>query len=343
MIKNIKLYQENIEKALKNNKFEGLKNQSVLITGANGLIGSAIIDVLNYLNGKFKYNINIIAAVRNVNKLNERFKGYKGLTILEQDVTNKIEIPYKADYIIHAASNAHPKAYSEDPVGTMLGNFLGMNNVMEYAKSCGCKRVEYVSSGEVYGQSDIKDIAFNEEYMGKVDSTNPRNCYPLSKLASETLCISYSQQFGIETVIARPCHVYGPTQTESDTRVSAQFIKNVLEGKDIVMKSEGLQTRSYCYVVDCATAILTILLYGKSSNAYNVSNKNSIITIREMADCIAKQNSKKVIFEIPTQKEKMGFTPITRAVLDSTKLEELGWKACWSFEDGIKQTINIMK
>ena len=145
MIKNIKLYQENIEKALKNNKFEGLKNQSVLITGANGLIGSAIIDVLNYLNGKFKYNINIIAAVRNVNKLNERFKGYKGLTILEQDVTNKIEIPYKADYIIHAASNAHPKAYSKDPVGTMLGNFLGMNNVMEYAKSCGCKRVEYVS------------------------------------------------------------------------------------------------------------------------------------------------------------------------------------------------------
>lgn len=343
MINNIELYKNNIKKALNEKEYQRLKNQSVLITGANGMIGSAVVDVLNYLNESFNYNIKIYILVRNKNKILERFKTYENIYIVEQDVINKISLDEEIDYIIHAASNAHPKMYAEDPVGTMLGNFIGMNNIMEFAINHKCKKVEYISSGEVYGQAGKDVVAFDEQYMGKVDSTSPRSCYPLSKLASETLCASYSKQYNIETVIARPCHIYGPTQTESDSRVSAQFLNNILENKDIVMKSEGLQTRSYCYVVDCATAILTILLYGQDSNAYNISNMDSILTIREMAEKMAKKNNKKVIFELPTEKEKSGYTPFTRAVLDNKKLQGLGWKAHWNFDDGIEQTLNIMK
>lgn len=344
MLNNIERYNKNIEKAIINNDyFERLKNKSILITGANGLIASCIIDILNWLNVNRNYNIQIKALVRNKDHLLERFNKYFNFEVIEQDVIDKIKYKKNIDFIIHAASNAHPKAFSEDPVGTMLGNFIGMNNILEFACSHNCKRVEYISSGEIYGQGDINTHSFKENYSGKIDSTSPRSCYPLSKLAAETLCVSYSQQYNIETVIARPCHCYGPTQTDNDTRVSAQFINNILNNKDIIMKSEGSQVRSYCYVIDCATAILTVLVKGENCNAYNIANNKSILSIKEMAETIAKKYNKKVIFELPSDIEKRGYNPVTRSVLSGAKLENIGWIPCWNFEDGITETIEIMK
>ncbi len=336
---NIELYNENIKKVLEKNKLEELRNKTILVTGASGLIGSAIIDVLNYLNVKENYNIKMIALIRNAKNVPNRIKEYQNVMIWKQDIVEEIQYEEKVDYIIHAASNAHPQAFSTDPVGTMLGNFIGMNNIMKFAVKYNCKRVEYISTGEVYGQAIDNTKTYNEEYSGKIEPMDVRSCYPLSKLASETLCISYSKQYEIETVIARPCHVYGPTQTDKDSRASAQFIRNVLNEEDIVMTSKGSQIRSYCYVLDCVTAILTILLKGESSNAYNISNKNSIVSIKEMAEIIAQKSNKKVIYQIPENVK----TYITRAVLDSTKLEKLGWVPCYMFEDGIEQTLKILE
>ncbi len=341
MIKDMDLYYKCIKLTLEKFNFENLRNKSVAITGANGLIGSAIIDVLNYLNASLNYNITIIAIVRS--NIRERFMKYSNLKVVKQDITNKIMLNDEVDYIIHAASNAHPIAYSMDPVGTMFGNFIGMKNVLEFAYTHNVKRIEYISSGEVYGQGEKDIISFNENYSGNINSTNPRSCYPISKLAAETLCVSYSKQYNLETVITRPCHIYGPTQTESDSRVSAQFIRNILNNEDIVMKSKGEQVRSYCFVLDCVTAILTVLLKGENSNAYNIANKDSVISIKDMAKVIASKKNKKVILELPTEVEKNGYTTITRAVLDTTKLEKLGWNAIWSFDKGIEETLKIMK
>ena len=235
MIKNIKLYNDNITKVLKNNQFSELKNKKILITGANELIGSAIIDLLNYLNFNKKYNIKIIAIVRDKERVLPRIKQYQNCELIEQDVTNEIKYDEDIDYIIHAASNAHPQAYANDPVGTMLGNFIGVNNILKFAIKHKCKRVEYISSGEVYGESGENVEAFDENYVGRVNSIDIRSCYPLSKLSAETLCMSYSEQYNIQTVIARPCHIYGPTQTEKDSRDSAQFIRNALKKEDIIM------------------------------------------------------------------------------------------------------------
>ncbi len=342
MIKNVNLYNENIKNVLRENKFDELKNKSILITGANGLIGSAIIDTLNYLNCHENYNTKVIAIVRNKNKVLKRIIDYKNVIILEQDVIEKIKYEGNVDYIIHAASNAHPQVFVMDPVGTMLGNFIGMNNILKFAISHGCKRVEYISSGEVYGQGDEAIEAFLEEYNGKINPINVRSCYPLSKLAAECLCISYSEQYNIETVVARPCHIYGPTQTETDSRASAQFIRNAVNGENIIMKSEGLQVRSYCYVLDCVTGILTILIKGGDKEAYNVANNNSRVSIKNIANIIAKKSNTNVLFEIPTDSEKKGYNPVTRSVLDGEKLEKLGWKPFYTIEDGIEQTINIM-
>ncbi len=342
MIKNVNVYEENIKEVLKENEFMELKNQKILITGANGLIGSAIIDVLNYLNIYENYNMKIIAMVRNENKVLQRLKEYKNVKIIGQDVIEKIKFDEDVDYIIHTASNSHPQLFSNNPVDTMLGNFLGINNILKFASTHNCKKVEYISSGEVYGQGTEEIEMFEENYSGKINSMNPRSCYPISKLASETLCASYSSQYGIQTVVARPCHIYGPTQTNSDSRVIAQFIRNTLNGENIVMKSEGKQIRSYCYVLDCVTAILMILTKGKEGNAYNIANKQSIISIRQMAEMIARKSNLKVEYELPTKLEEKGYNPVTKSVLDESKLEKLGWKPCYTFEEGIEQTLKIM-
>lgn len=344
MINSFNLYNKNLKYSIeKHPMLEELRGKVILITGANGLIASCIIDILNWLNINKNYKISIKALVRNKKHILERCKKYNNFEIIVQDVIEPIKYFNNIDYVIHAASNSHPKSFSEDPVGTMLGNFIGMKNVLEFAVKHKCKRIEFISSGEIYGQAEKGIDSFVEDYIGRINPTNVRSCYPLSKLAAETLCVSYSQQYNIETVIARPCHCYGPTQTDNDSRVSAQFINNVLNNKDIVMKSEGLQIRSYCYVVDCAMGLLVALLKGENASAYNIANNRSILSIREMAEKIAKLNNKNVIFEMPDNLEKRGYNLVTKSVLDGSKLEKIGWIPCWNFEEGIKNTFEIMK
>lgn len=342
MIYNIDEYNLCIEKTLKNGKYDFLKNKSILITGANGLIASCIVDILNYFNEKMNYNIQIYIMIRNQNRILSRFLNYKKLTVVEQDVINEVRLEKDIDYIIHAASNAHPKVFSEDPVGTMLGNFIGMYNILEFARKNDIEKVVYVSSGEIYGQGEENIESFTEVYNGKININNPRSCYPIGKISAETLCASYTAQYKVKSSIVRPCHIYGPTQTEFDTRAASQFIRDVLENKDIIMKSEGKQIRSYCFVLDCATAILTVLKNGENYNAYNIANKNSIISIRDLAETIAKYSGRKILFEIPTETEKASYNPVTRSVLSEEKLLNLGWKPIWNIEDGINETLKIM-
>ena len=343
MTNNLDLYFNGISEVIKVNQFSELKNSSILVTGANGLIGSAIIDVLNYLNVNYDYNISIKGSVRNLNKLPERFKDYSNLEIIEYDVTNMLEYDGKIDYIINTASNANPIKFSTDPVGTITSNFIGTKNLLDYCVTNKVKKFLEISSGEIYGQGSEDIESFKEDYMGYINLADARSCYPVGKIAAENLCISYARQYNILVTIARLCHTYGPTQNDSDSRVSAQFIRNVLSGNDIIMKSEGLQVRSYCYVLDAVTGILKILAVGENCNAYNVANKDSVLSIREMAEIIAKKSDHKVIFENADNIEKFGYNRVTRSVLDGEKLESIGWKPIYTFDKGIEETINVLK
>jgi nucleoside-diphosphate-sugar epimerase len=198
------------------------------------------------------------------------------------------------------------------------------------------------ASGEVYGQMDPDLDEFEENDWGYVDSTSPRSCYPASKRAAENLCASYSQQYGLETVIVRPCHTYGPTITDSDSRATAQFFRNALHGEDIVMKSAGTQLRSYCYVADCASAIMTVLTCGESGQAYNSANPEDKITIAGLAETIAKAAGRTVIFAEPDAVDLAQRTPITKQVLSSKKLEALGWRGRYSTKEGVEHTLRIL-
>jgi nucleoside-diphosphate-sugar epimerase len=338
------LYEEDIITVANYNiDWDRLNNKNILITGATGLIGSFLIDVLMFRNKHYGSQISIYAIGRNSIRAKNRFGMYWEnplFKFIEQDVVEKINLSENVDYIIHGASNAYPASFASDPVGTMKANIVGLFNLFDYGIEKKIKRVLYISSGEVYGEGTGND--FTESYSGYIDHLTPRSCYPASKRSAETLCISYSFQCDIDVVIVRPCHIYGPTITEADNRAFAQFIRDVLAKKDVILKSKGEQYRSYCYVADCVSALLVVLLDGKTRNAYNIANKDSNVTIAELAHYIASAGDRKVVFDIPTNEEKRGYSVISRAVLDSSKLEYLGWKAAYSLPEGIQRTIHIL-
>lgn len=325
-----------------------LQDQSIMITGARGLICSGIIDLLLMSNSVNNTNIKIYAADYNIKKTKDRFASFpdesalKSFNVIYYDATKKNTLNVSVDYIIHGASNAHPKAIAEKPVETMLSNFNAMNELLEYARTRGIKNTLFVSSSEVYGKK-IEKGAFLENQYGFLDILNPRNSYSSSKRAGETLCASFSQEYGIHTSIVRPGHIYGPTASAKDSRVGSTFAYDAALGKDLILKSEGKQLRSYCYMLDCDTAMLTVLLRGENANAYNISNAHSIVTIKELAELYAKAGNVSVKYESPTDQEKEAFNPMDNSSLDSSKLEKLGWKAIFDNKQGTEHTISILK
>lgn len=322
-----------------------LQNKSILITGASGTIGSYVADMLLRYNQTKNANIKVYLVGRDVEKLKEQYSYWNDENLIfdAYDVKTNISFEFAADYIIHAAGNAHPSAFNSDPVGTIVENVVGTFNLLEYGRTHGTKRLLYISSGEVYGQGDLSLDEFEESYAGFVDTLSPRSCYPASKRTTENLCASYSKQYGLETVVVRPCHTYGPRITPTDSRANVQFIRNVLNHENIVMKSAGTQMRSYNYIGDCASAIITILINGESGEAYNTANSNVRITIVQLAQTIAKAANCKVVFSDPDTADLANRTPIAKQVLSSKKLESLGWSGYFSAEMGINHTLKILQ
>ena len=319
---------------------EKLSGANILITGATGLIGSALVDAL-MADGCNGYNI--YASGRNEQRAKYLFADYlenSQFHFFCYDVLDSLDSGIEFHYIIHAASNASPAFFISSPVEIIKSNILGLSNLLDYGKSHGLIRLLYVSSGEIYGEGKGKLI--DESYRGSIDHMSLRSSYPIAKIAAENLCVAYSEEYDVDIVIARPCHVYGPKFTESDNRVFAQFLRNLLKDQDLVMKSDGLQLRSWCYVIDCVSALLHILLKGKQREAYNIVSKDSNISIKELADIIAKIGKKKVLRHESSSLESAGYNRVEKSIFSSERLKELGWISQYSIEEGLIETINSL-
>ncbi len=336
----MKYYDDIIDVSSLDLPWNKLSGKNILVTGATGLIGSCVVDVLmNHLG----IDYHVYASGRNEKRLSTRFAKYiqsPFFHILVHDVTEPLNSDMDFHFIIEGAGVASPQLYSKDPVSVMKSNFCGVDNLLSYGVRHNLQKLLYISSGEIYGEGDGR--VFVENYSGYVDCTTLRACYPSAKRASETLCVSYAHQYGIDVSIARPCHIYGPFFSDSDNRVYAQFIRNILNGEDIVMKSTGAQYRSWCYVVDCASALLYILLKGHSGEAYNIADASSNITIKELAEMIADIGGKKVVIELPSDVEKAGFNVVSKSLFSTAKLENLGWSIYGSMREKILKTIGVL-
>lgn len=157
------------------------------------------------------------------------------------------------------------------------------------------------------------------------------------------MCACFSDERGIKTTIVRPVHIYGPTARRNDSHVSAIFSFNAADGNNLVMKSAGEQIRSWCYCLDSASAILTVLVNGQSMNAYNISNPSSVASIKDMAELLAKGAGAELVMDMPDDEEKRAFNPMQNSSLNSDKLINLGWQGLFDARTGFEHTVRIIR
>ena len=348
-IYNNNLYMEDVRYvAALNLPWEKLQDKSLMLSGATGMIGSFLVDVVLEKNLVDGLNCTVYALGRNEEKAKARFSKFAAdphFVFIPYDV----KLPFErrdlgtVDYILHLASNTHPMQYSTDPIGTITTNIIGVQNLLDFAVEHRATRFAFASSNEIYGENRGDVEFFDESYCGYINSNTMRAGYPESKRCGEALCQAYKTQKGLDVVIPRPTRSYGPTMLMSDTKAISQFIKKSIQGEDIVLKSAGTQYYSYTYVSDAVSGILTVLLKGESGEAYNIAEEHSDIMLKDLATIIASIVGKEVVFEIPDAVEAAGYSTATKARLDGHKLQALGWAPRYDIRSGMERTIKIVK
>lgn len=321
---------------------ESFRDTSILITGASGMIASYMVAFFMYLNTK-GYGINLYLAVRNQKKANSLFGSSEFIHYIHYDASEPFAFDGpKIDFIIHAASLASPQYYGSNPVETMLPNILGLHELARFATKCKPSNFLFFSTGSVYGDVTTNADSITEDLIGTLDYLSPGNEYGESKRCGESLGLAYCREYGIKFTIARISHSYGPTMDyENDSRVFSEFVKNAINHQDIVMKSEGLQMRPFCYMTDLLIQLLSILKDGKSGEAYNVGNPYSFVTISELADIVSSLVSPPLSVK-KVQRVQNGYRPspvIISVPLNIKKVEQLCQKPTVSISEGFARTI----
>lgn len=323
-----------------------LEGATVLIAGATGYLPVYMVETLLYLNDRHKKNIKVIALARNPEKVAQKFGHHldrKDLEFIYQDVCDpiKLKLGQKVDYVIHAASQASPKYYEADPVGTLSANTVGTINLLSLAKKDVLKGFLYLSTGGVYGRVEDWQIPVKEDDYGYLDPTDVKTCYSESKRMGENICVSWFHQYGIPTRIVRISYVYGPGMDQNDGRVFPAFVSDVVNGRDIVLKSDGSATRSFCYIADATLAFFTVLLKGADGQAYNVGVEKET-SILELANSLVKlfpEKKLKVIIQPESRAAIRSKGEVRRSCLDISKIRSLGWQPQHVFEQSCRKTI----
>lgn len=335
------LYKEDISTVLKLPcNWQLLKGKKILLSGGTGLIGTYIKDMFVLLNTKYDLNLQLYILARNISE----YVSNDVVKYIKHDVSLALDIDVIFDFIIHAASNTHPVLYAKEPVNTITTNILGTLNLLKLSINNPNCRFLLLSSVEIYGD-DTNHLTngFAESDYGYLDCNTSRAGYCESKRLCESLCQSFKSQYGIDVVINRLCRSYGPTLRKDDSKALSQFLRNGLNKENIILKSKGEQYYSYIYASDAACSVIFLLLNGKSGEAYNVADKKSNIHLKDLANIIAEACNTDVVFDLPSETELKGFSKAQTAILDSTKINNVGFKACYSIEDGIKRTLDILR
>jgi len=320
--------------------WQQLKDKTVLITGATGMLASYVGFLLLYLNETKQLNIRPLFLARSQEKLQTVYgSAVDERNYLVQDVCEPISYEGNVDYIFHAAGAASPYYILNDPVGIINANVKGTQNILELACTAGTKNIAFASTREIYGKVENKTL-INENDMGTLDPLSPRDCYPESKRLAEALFMAYYQQHKINFNSLRIAHSYGPgMQIEGDGRVMSDFMNDAVNGRDIVMKSTGEAERAFCYITDAVSGIFRVLLQGQPAQAYNLANESEPIRLVDLANLLQRSAGKGKGVKIDIPESQAGYTNYARTALCTKRIEQLGWGLEVNLEDGLKRTL----
>ena len=338
------VFQEDIENIASSNeiRWKMMENATVLITGATGLIGNVLVRALSAASDKHRLNLQIIAHGRNAERGGVLAQEC-GASFISGDIRKPIppdELPETIDYIVHCAAVTKSAEMVANPVDVISTAIDGTRNILELAKEKNCKSLVYLSSMEIYGQTDLTEV--RESDLGYLNLSNPRSSYPESKRLCEVQCAAYSAQYGVPIKIARLAQTFGAGTPSDDTRVFAQFARSAIAGKNIELHTEGKSRGNYCYTTDTIGALLQILINGKNGEAYNVANPEASATIREMAELMADEvcnGSIKAVVNVPEDIAQRGYAPDASYSLNVDKLKVLGWTPTYGLVDMYRRTI----
>lgn len=330
-----------------------LDDKTVLLTGAYGMLASYIVYFLLYVRTIKNIGVRLIVIVRNKEKFIKKFQKVQGIVdiqIIQSDLSNPIHIDGQVDYIIHAASLASPQYYSVCPVDVLQPNIIGNYYLLELAREKQVKGYLLFSTCDVYGMPNAACRLIDESAFGSMDTLDIHNCYSESKRMAETMCKAFQIQYQVPVKIARIAHTYAPTMDiQNDPRVFASFVKNIIAGQDIVMKSDGAGKRSFCYITDAIAGYFTILFDGKSGEAYNVGNTSQFVSVRELAECLITLCPEKKLHVIRKERDNAehytenALLKGCESVPDNSKLKGLGWNAKIDIKEGFNRVIKYIR
>jgi UDP-glucuronate decarboxylase len=325
--------------------WDRLSGSTVLVSGGSGLLGHYLVATLLHWNDRCRgKKCKVVCLARSEASVQRRlgmFTGRDDLRVLLQDVTQGIPSEMHVDYVIHAASNASPWKFVDDPVGTLKANTVGTLNLLEHASACSAKKFLFVSSAEVYGQLPADQEEAHEDLCGVLDHLAVRSCYAESKRMGETMCICWGAQYGLPCTVVRPFHTYGPGLVPDDGRVFADFVADVAAGRDIRVKGDGDARRAFCYVADATAAFFTALFLGGAGCVYNVGNPQAECSVKELAELlirISPTGGLSVLQDISDSKVVV-HNPVSRTVPCISRIEALGWRPTTGIENGFRRTI----
>ena len=328
--------------------WERFSGKTVLVAGAAGFLAAYLVETLLRLNEtRGLAPVRVLALVRREAAARTRFARHLGrndLAFLFQDVCAEVT-GQAPDFIVHAASPATPAAFGRDPLGTFDANVLGTRRLLELAAGGGSEGFLFLSSGEVYGLGNDTIVPTHEDAFGHLDPAQVRACYGEAKRAAETLCACYADRRAVPAGIARIFHTYGPGMPLGDGRVFSDFVADVVAGRDLVMRSDGLASRAFCYLADTVEGLFAILLKGAPATAYNVGNDLGELRVLDLAELLA---GLEPALGLKVRREgRAGAdylpSPIRRGCPDVTRLRALGWAPVTSPREGFLRTIRSFR
>lgn len=322
--------------ALRTLPWEDLRGKTLLITGGTGLIGGNLVRALLFLNREKALNLHLILPVRDLKAAGEMFpEGGSALTLLPYSLGDEPAVSGAVDYIVHLASPTDSRFFKDRPVDTITANLDGTRAMLELARKKKVQKMVFLSTMEVYG-TPPKGHPVTESELGAFDTMSARNSYPIAKQACEALGYAYFSQYGVPAVILRLTQTFGPGVRYDDGRVFAEFMRCVLERRDIVLRSPGLTERPYLYTADAVSAILHVLLKGEPGEAYTAANPDTYCSIRDMAVLVADSVADgeiQVRYDLREDPAKFGYADTLTMMLDTAKIRELGWEPTVSLRE----------